>query len=74
MLALGACERIKKLARVYPSDVIQSPILDELIHIVDDGPGTQLSNAAMNAMATMALVPEGRQRIVLLGGAPPLIK
>ncbi|GFH08746.1 hypothetical protein HaLaN_03763 [Haematococcus lacustris] len=28
----------------------------------------------MGAMATMALVPEGRQRIVMLGGAEPLIK
>lgn len=27
MLALGACERVKKLARAHPVDVIRSPIL-----------------------------------------------
>ncbi|KAJ9508624.1 hypothetical protein QJQ45_027906 [Haematococcus lacustris] len=74
MLALGACERIKKLAKAHPLDIINSPILPELIHIVEEGPGTPLASAAMGAMATMALVPEGRQRIVMLGGAEPLIK
>ncbi|KAL6748166.1 hypothetical protein V8C86DRAFT_2885561 [Haematococcus lacustris] len=74
MLALGACERIKKLAKAHPIDIINSPILPELIHIVEEGPGTPLASAAMGAMATMALVPESRQRIVMLGGAEPLIK
>lgn len=39
MLAMGACERIKKLARAWPTEVIASPILNELVQVLLDGPG-----------------------------------
>mmetsp|Transcript_12423 Transcript_12423/g.26835 ORF Transcript_12423/g.26835 Transcript_12423/m.26835 type:complete len:380 (+) Transcript_12423:336-1475(+) len=74
MLAMGACERIKKTAKVYPMEIIQSPILAELITIIKDGPATPLAGASMSAMSTLALAPEGRQQICLQGGVVPLIK
>lgn len=74
MLAIGACERVKKMAKSFPSEIIDSPILSELIGIIKEGPGTPLAGAAMSALSTMALVPHGRQAICISGGAPPLIK
>lgn len=74
MLAQGACERVKKLSKAYPAEIVASPILDELVKILEDGPGTPLALGAMAAMSSLALLPEGRQKIVLLGGATPLIK
>lgn len=74
MLAVGACERVKKIGRSHPRDILNSPILPELISIIADGPGTPLAGAAMSALATLALCPEGRQQIVLKGGATPIVK
>lgn len=34
MLAMGACERIKKLSRTYPTEIIASPVMDELVRAV----------------------------------------
>ncbi|KAF5836324.1 hypothetical protein DUNSADRAFT_6051 [Dunaliella salina] len=74
MLALGACERVKKLAKAHPVDVIRSPILKELLTILKDGPATPLAGGAISALVALALVPEGRKHIVLLGGALPIVK
>ncbi len=74
MLAMGACERIRKLSKAHPHEVCTSPILPEMIKILEDGPLMPLAGAVLAALATLALNPEGRQCIVLLGGAPPLVK
>ena len=74
MLAIGACERIRKLSRAHPHEVCQSAILPELVKILHDGPLMPLAAAVLSALSTLALDPEGRQSIVLLGGAVPIIK
>ncbi len=74
MLAMGVCERIKKIARAFPKIIICSPILPALIAVIKEGPWSPLSGAAMSALATLSLVPEGRQQICLQGAAAPLIK
>ena len=73
-LAMGACERVKKLAHVYPQIVLSSPILPELVQILKDGPGMPLGNAALSTMSTLTLVPEGRQALVMAGVATPVIR
>lgn len=74
MLAIGACERVKKIARMYPRELSGSPILTELVKIISEAPGTPLGGAAMSALATLSLSPEGRQQIWMLGGTNPLIR
>lgn len=74
MLAIGACERVKKIARLYPRELSGSPILAELVKIISEAPGTPLGGAAMSALATLSLSPEGRQQIWMLGGTNPLIR
>lgn len=74
MLAIGACERVKKIARMYPRELSGSPILAELVKIISEAPGTPLGGAAMSALATLSLSPEGRQQIWMLGGTNPLIR
>jgi hypothetical protein len=74
MLAMGACERVKKIARGYPTEVANSAIMDELVVILKDGPATALGGSVMQALSIMALNPEGRQRVCLAGAAAPLIK
>lgn len=74
MLAIGACERVKKIARLYPRELSGSPILAELVKIISEAPGTPLGSAAMSALATLSLSPEGRQQIWMLGGTNPLIR
>jgi hypothetical protein len=74
MLALGACDRIKKIARAHPGTIISSPILPELLQIIKDGPATPLAGGAMSALATLSLVPEGRQMICVMGAAVPLVR
>ncbi|GIL42852.1 hypothetical protein Vafri_704 [Volvox africanus] len=74
MLAMGACERVKKIARGYPVEVANSNIMDELVAILKDGPATALAGSVMQALSIMALNPEGRQRVCLAGAAAPLIK
>ncbi|GAX80535.1 hypothetical protein CEUSTIGMA_g7973.t1 [Chlamydomonas eustigma] len=74
MMAVGACERVKKFARVFPKDIAESPILSELINIVVEGPMTPLAGAAMSALAAMAMSPDGRQFVCTAGGTAPIIK
>lgn len=74
MLALGACERVKRIARWHPLDIVRSPVVGELVAIISDDPSTPLAGMAMSALATVALVPEGRQAITMQGGAEPLIR
>lgn len=74
MLAMGACERVKKIVRAYPVEVANSAILTELIAILLDGPCTPLGGSALQALALLALSPEGRQRVCMAGGAVPLIR
>ncbi|EFJ51935.1 hypothetical protein VOLCADRAFT_116143, partial [Volvox carteri f. nagariensis] len=74
MLAMGACERVKKIARGYPVEVANSAIMDELVAILKDGPDTALAGSVMQALSIMALNPEGRQKVCLAGATTPLIK
>ncbi|GFR40972.1 hypothetical protein Agub_g1637 [Astrephomene gubernaculifera] len=74
MLAMGACERVKKIARVYPVEVANSAIMEELVGCLKEGPATALAGAVMQALSIMALNPEGRQRVCLAGAAGPLIR
>ncbi|KAG2442613.1 hypothetical protein HXX76_002698 [Chlamydomonas incerta] len=73
MLAMGACERVKKIARVYPMEVANSAIMDQLTDILKDGPATALAGNVMQALSVMALNPEGRQKVCLAGASLPLI-
>lgn len=74
MLALGACERIKRTARVYPKLIADSPLLPELVHIIFDGPESPLAGASMSALSALALMPEGRQAVCMSGASSPLIR
>eukprot|EP00798_Chlamydomonas_sp_ICE-L_P017961 gene17961-24366_t len=74
MLALGACERVKKIARHHNNDIAYSSILPELVNIVSENPDTPLAAGAISALCTIAMTPDGRQRICVMGGAPPVIK
>ena len=74
MLALGACERIRRTARVYPTLVAASALLPELVHIILDAPESPLAGAAMSALAVVSLYPDGRQAVCMAGAAPPLIR
>jgi hypothetical protein len=74
MLALGACERIKRTARVYPKMISDSPLLPELVHIILDGPESPLAGASMSVLSVLALVPEGRQIVCLAGASSPLVR
>lgn len=74
MLAIGACERVRKLSKAHPHDVCASPILPELLKILEEGPLMPLAAAVLSALSTLALAPEGRQAIVIQGGAVPIIK
>lgn len=47
MLAMGACERVKKIARVYPVEVANSAIMQELLGVIKDDPASALSGAVM---------------------------
>mmetsp|Transcript_12951 Transcript_12951/g.23035 ORF Transcript_12951/g.23035 Transcript_12951/m.23035 type:complete len:285 (-) Transcript_12951:1549-2403(-) len=74
MLAHGACERVKKIAKMYTKELVITPILPELVNIVKDGPGTPLAVSALSTLAILALSPEGRQRIVMCGVLTPIIR
>lgn len=73
MLALGACDRVKKISREYPKDIATSTVLTELINNVRDDPLTPLAGACMSALSSLAMHPDGRQMIFLQGGTTPLI-
>ncbi|KAG2448384.1 hypothetical protein HYH02_006966 [Chlamydomonas schloesseri] len=73
MLAMGACERVKKITRVYPLEVANCAIMDELIDILKEGPATPLAGSVMQALSVMALHPEGRQKVCRAGASLPLI-
>lgn len=74
MLAMGACERVKKIARGYPVEVANSAIMVELIAILKDSPATNLAGSVMQALSIMALNPEGRQKVCLAGATAPLVR
>ncbi|KAG2499900.1 hypothetical protein HYH03_002188 [Edaphochlamys debaryana] len=74
MLAMGACERVKKIARVYPVEIANSAIMQELIAILKDNAATALAGSVMQALSIMALNPEGRQKVCLAGAGAPLIR
>ncbi len=46
----------------------------QLLHILDEGPFMPLAAGALSALSALALHPEGRQAIVLQGGAVPIVK
>jgi hypothetical protein len=73
MLALGACDRVRKIAREWPRDLAESPVLTELIITVKDDPLSQLSGSCMAALSTISLHPDGRQIIFINGASQPLI-
>lgn len=74
MLAMGACERVKKIVRVYPVEVANSAILTELIAILTENPMSPLAGSSMHALSVMALSPAGRQKTCMAGGAAPLVR
>lgn len=45
-----------------------------MLRILEEGPLLPLSAAVLSALATLALDPEGRQAVIIQGGATPLIK
>ncbi len=47
MLAMGACERVKKIARAYPVEVANSAIMQQLLGVIKDDPASALSGAVM---------------------------
>ncbi|KXZ56806.1 hypothetical protein GPECTOR_1g726 [Gonium pectorale] len=74
MLAMGACERVKKIARAYPVETAGSAIMEQLIAILLDSAGSALAGGVLQALSLMALNPEGRQRVCLAGAAAPVIR
>lgn len=72
MLAVGAAERIKRVARVFPKEICASDIPGALVAVIETT--SPLAGAAMAALTTLATAPEGRQVICLQGGVPPLVR
>ena len=73
MLAMGAVERVKRIAREWPKEMAESIVLPELILTIKEEPHSLLSGACMSALSTISLNPDGRQMIFVKGASPPLI-
>ncbi|MEW5312972.1 MAG: hypothetical protein WDW38_004568 [Sanguina aurantia] len=74
MLALGACDRVKRISKAHPQDIANSPIIKELLEILSENSDSALAASAMAALATVSLHPTGRQRISMEGAIPILVK
>jgi len=74
-LALGACERVRRIARSFPVEVCaDAHVVPGVVELAAAAEPGALTAAALGALAMLAAVPQGRQRVAAAGAIPPAIR
>ncbi|KAG1654777.1 hypothetical protein FOA52_007437 [Chlamydomonas sp. UWO 241] len=74
MIALGACERVTRMARFYVPEICENQgVVAALVALFAAGEPGGLTAGSLTAMAALAAHPEGRQAAAQAGAIPPAI-